>query len=191
VTAKIRAGFDDSSLNAVEVARIAEDAGVSLITVHGRTVKQMYSGSVNLDIIASVKQAVKVPVIGNGDVLDGASALRMLEYTGCDGLMIGRGALGRPWVFSAVLEYLKTGVEQKPPSREEMIEIVRRHAAMLNDHFGPKYAPIHMRRFLCQYARGLSYSHEFKRNCQTFSTMDRLEELLSQFPGEYIPRNCP
>ncbi|GAB4162060.1 MAG: tRNA dihydrouridine synthase DusB [Planctomycetota bacterium] len=191
VTVKIRAGFDEESINAVEVAKIAEDAGVSLITVHGRTVKQMYSGTADYGIIARVKQAVSVPVVGNGDVLDGPSALRLLNETGCDGIMVGRGALGRPWVFRQILDFMRDGEETPPPSREEIIGVVRRHAKMLTEHFGPKYAPIHMRRFLCQYARGLAYSHEFKRKCQSFGSMDSLEQLLTEFPGEYLYRTKP
>ena len=117
-------GWDDDSINAVEFAKTAENNGADAITIHGRTRAQFYSGKANLEIIKKVKEAVKIPVIGNGDVHDGKSAKYMLDYTGCDGIMIGRAAQGNPWLFSSVLHYLKTGDELAPPTLEE-----RKHMA--------------------------------------------------------------
>ena len=118
VTVKIRKGFDDSSVNAVEIAKIAEGCGVSAIAVHGRTREQYYSGKADWDIIRQVKEAVSIPVIGNGDVFTPEDAKRMVEETGCDGIMVARGAKGNPWIFREIAEYLETG--RKPPGRRQM-----------------------------------------------------------------------
>ena len=127
VTVKIRKGWNDTSVNAVEMAKIAEANGAAAVTVHGRTREQFYSGTADLEIIKAVKAAVSIPVIGNGDITDGESAKRMLDYTGCDGIMIGRGAQGNPWVFRQVIHYLKIGEALPPPTPEERAEKMTEH----------------------------------------------------------------
>ena len=130
VTVKFRKGFDDDHINAVEIARIAESCGVSAVAVHGRTRAQFYSGKADWDIIRQVKEAVKIPVIGNGDIFTPEDAKRMLYETGCDGLMIARGAKGNPWIFSRTLHYLETGELLGPPDKEELKETILRHAQL-------------------------------------------------------------
>ena len=129
VTVKIRKGFDEAHVNAVEIAKIAEDAGAAAVAVHGRTREQFYSGRADWEIIARVKEAVSIPVIGNGDVTDGESARRMLAETGCDGVMIGRGARGNPWLFAQTAAFLEDGRILQPPSLEEKKKMMLRHAA--------------------------------------------------------------
>ena len=130
VTVKFRKGFDDDHINAVEIARIAESCGVSAVAVHGRTRAQFYSGKADWDVIRQVKEAVKIPVIGNGDIFTPEDAKRMLYETGCDGLMIARGAKGNPWIFSRTLHYLETGELLGPPDKEELKETILRHAQL-------------------------------------------------------------
>ena len=122
VTVKIRKGWDEDSVNAVEMAKIAQQNGAAAVTVHGRTRQQFYSGKADLDIIKAVKEAVSIPVIGNGDIVDEESALHMLQYTGCDGIMIGRGAQGNPWIFGQIIHFLKVGEKLPPPTLEERAE---------------------------------------------------------------------
>lgn len=136
VTVKIRKGFDEEHVNAVEIARIAEDCGVAAVTVHGRTRQQYYSGKADWNIIAAVKNAVKIPVIGNGDVVDAGAAEAMLRHTGCDGVMIGRAAQGNPWIFRETVQYLETGILPPRPHPREVKELVRRHAALQMQHKG-------------------------------------------------------
>ena len=130
VTVKIRKGFDDTCINAVEIAKIIEDAGAAAVAVHGRTREQYYSGKADWDIIRQVKEAVSIPVIGNGDVVSGESAIAMMNQTGCDGVMIGRGAQGNPWIFSELVEYEKTGKIPERPSMEEIKKMILRHAQL-------------------------------------------------------------
>ena len=127
VTLKIRKGWDKENIVAVEIAKIAEKCGVSAITVHGRTRSEFYTGKADLDIIKKVKENVKIPVIGNGDVIDGKSAKRMFEYTGVDGIMIGRGSFGNPWIFKQIIHYLQTGEEIEEPSKEEKLKVMKEH----------------------------------------------------------------
>ena len=130
VTVKIRKGFNEESANAVEIAKILEDCGVAAIAVHGRTRAQFYSGKADWDIIRQVKEAVSIPVIGNGDVVDAASAEALVEQTGCDGIMIGRGAEGNPWIFKQILHYRETGETLAKPTQHEVKEMMLRHARM-------------------------------------------------------------
>ena len=136
VTVKIRKGFDQENCNAVEIARIAEDCGAAAVVVHGRTREQYYSGQADWEIIAQVKDAVGIPVIGNGDVDSPRSALRMLEQTGCDGVMIGRAAQGNPWIFREVVRFLEDGTIPDPPDRREKRELVLRHAKLQWEYKG-------------------------------------------------------
>ena len=176
VTVKIRKGFDEEHVNAVEIARIAESCGVAAVAVHGRTRAQYYSGRADWDIIAAVKDAVKIPVIGNGDVTDAESAQAMLRSTGCDGVMIGRAAQGNPWIFREVTQYLETGTVPPRPGLEEVKELVRRHAALQLQYKGEYTAVREMRKHLAWYTAGYPHSARFR---QTINTMETMEELLA------------
>lgn len=176
VTVKIRKGFDEEHVNAVEIARIAESCGVAAVAVHGRTRAQYYSGRADWDIIAAVKDAVKIPVIGNGDVTDTESAQAMLRNTGCDGVMIGRAAQGNPWIFREVTQYLEMGTVPPRPGPEEVKELVRRHAALQLQYKGEYTAVREMRKHLAWYTAGYPHSARFR---QTINTMETMEELLA------------
>lgn len=176
VTVKIRKGFDEEHVNAVEIARIAEGCGVAAVAVHGRTRAQYYSGKADWDIIAAVKDAVKIPVIGNGDVTSARSAEAMLRYTGCDGVMIGRAAQGNPWIFREVTEYLETGAAVPRPKPEEVKKLVERHAALQLKYKGEYTAVREMRKHLAWYTAGYPHSARFR---QTINTMETMEELLT------------
>lgn len=176
VTVKIRKGFDEEHVNAVEIARIAESCGVAAVAVHGRTRAQYYSGRADWDIIAAVKDAVKIPVIGNGDVTDAESAQAMLRGTSCDGVMIGRAAQGNPWIFREVTQYLETGTVPPRPGPDEVKELVRRHAALQLQYKGEYTAVREMRKHLAWYTAGYPHSARFR---QTINTMETMEELLA------------
>lgn len=176
VTVKIRKGFDEAHVNAVEIARIAESCGVAAVAVHGRTRVQYYSGTADWDIIAAVKDAVGIPVIGNGDVTDASSAQALLRHTGCDGVMIGRAAQGNPWIFREVTQYLETGTVPGRPGPQEVRELVRRHAALQLKYKGEYTAVREMRKHLAWYTAGYPHSARFR---QTINTMETMEELLA------------
>ena len=174
VTVKIRKGFDENSVSAVEIARIAEDCGVAAIAVHGRTREQYYSGKADWDIIARVKQAVSIPVIGNGDVDSPQTAKAMLEQTGCDGIMIGRAAQGNPWIFRDTVSYLDTGKLPEPPDRQE--RMVLEHADLQLKTKGEYTAVREMRKHLAWYTAGMPHSARFR---QTINSMETMEELIA------------
>ena len=180
VTVKIRKGFDDDHINAVEIAKIAEEAGASAVAVHGRTREQYYSGRADWDIIRQVKEAVKIPVIGNGDIFEPQDAKRMLEETGCDGLMIGRGARGNPWIFKRIQHYLETGEVLPPPGPVEVGEMILRHTrihvAFKGEYIGMK----EMRKHIAWYTAGLPHSSSIRRECNMLETEEELVELLKQ-----------
>ncbi len=176
VTVKIRKGFDDAHVNAVEIARIAEACGVAAIAVHGRTRAQYYSGSADWDIIRRVKEAVRIPVIGNGDVTGPEAAGKMLEQTGCDGVMIGRAAQGNPWIFRETAAYLETGNRLPPPDRQEKKALILRHAALQQQHKGEYTAVREMRKHLAWYTAGMPHSAHFRG---LINSMETMEELLA------------
>ena len=175
VTVKIRRGFDENSINAVEIAKIAESCGAAAVAVHGRTREQYYSGKADWDIIAAVKDAVKIPVIGNGDVDSPQAAEAILKHTGCDGVMIGRAAQGNPWIFRDVVSYLETGVIPAPPTNAEKKEIILRHAALQLEYKGEYTGVREMRKHLSWYTVGMPHSAKFR---QTINTMESMEELV-------------
>ena len=178
VTVKIRKGFDDQHVNAVEIARIAEDAGASAVAVHGRTREQYYSGKADWDIIRQVKEAVSIPVIGNGDVVSGASALAMMEETGCDGVMIGRGAQGNPWIFSDLLEYERTGKLRLRPGADEIREMMLRHARLQIRYKGEYLGIREMRKHVSWYTKGLPGSARLREAINQVESYEELEQLL-------------
>ena len=175
VTVKIRRGFDEEHLNAVEIAKIAESAGAAAVAVHGRTREQYYAGKADWDCIRDVKEAVKIPVIGNGDIVDAQSAKAMLTHTGCDGIMIGRGAQGNPWIFNEVVNYLETGVIPKRPTMEEVRRTVEKHARLQLEIKGEYIGVREMRKHLSWYTTGYPNSARFR---QMINTMETMEELL-------------
>lgn len=176
VTVKIRKGFDDSCVNAVEIAKIAESCGVAAVAVHGRTRAQYYSGRADWNIIRQVKEAVKIPVIGNGDVDSPEAAKAMLESTGCDGVMIGRAAQGNPWIFRETARFLEDGTLLPRPDRAEKKEIVLRHAALQREVKGEYTAVREMRKHLAWYTSGMPHSARFRGMINSMATM---EELLA------------
>ncbi|HBA47473.1 MAG TPA: tRNA dihydrouridine synthase DusB, partial [Lachnospiraceae bacterium] len=161
VTVKIRKGFDQAHCNAVEIAKIAEDCGVAAIAVHGRTREQYYSGRADWDTIRQVKQAVRIPVIGNGDVDSPRAAEEMLSLTGCDGVMIGRAAQGNPWIFRDTVRYLEEGILPDPPGRPEKKRTVLEHARLLVEYKGEYTAVREMRKHLAWYTAGMPHSARF------------------------------
>lgn len=178
VTVKIRKGFDESNINAVEMARIAEECGAAAVAVHGRTREQYYSGKADWDIIAQVKQAVKIPVIGNGDIVDGPSAKAIIEQTGCDGIMIGRASEGNPWIFREINHYLETGSELAKPSKQEKGELVKRHAALQLKYKGEYTAVREMRKHLAWYTAGMPHSAAFRQRIMSVESMEDLNRAI-------------
>ena len=179
MSVKFRMGWDDDSINAVEFAKTAENNGADAITIHGRTRAQFYSGKANLEIIKKVKEAVKIPVIGNGDVHDGKSAKYMLDYTGCDGIMIGRAAQGNPWLFSSVLHYLKTGDELAPPTLEERSDIAEKHLRLLVKFKGEYRGVIEGRKHMAWYFKGLCGGAKLRNLINQCDTLEQMLDLIS------------
>ena len=180
LTVKIRKGFDLDHVNAAEIAKIAEQAGASAITVHGRTRDQFYSGSADWDIIKKVKQNVKIPVIGNGDIKSPQDAKRMLEYTGCDAVMIGRAAQGNPWLFKRTVHYLKTGELQSEPTFDQKIEIILKHTKMLIDYKGSYIGIREIRSHLTSYIKGIHGASDIRRELTTVESYDDIQTLLER-----------
>lgn len=179
VTVKIRKGFENGTVYAVEIAKIAESCGVSAIAVHGRTREQYYSGKADWDVIKDVKKAVKIPVIGNGDIFSAEDAKAMKEYTGCDGLMVARGARGNPWIFREIKEYLENGNVIDKPKINDIREMIIRHAKMLVNYKGEYTGIREMRKHIAWYTAGLPHSAELRRMCNQIETMENLVETVN------------
>lgn len=177
VTVKIRKGFDESHVNAVEIARIAEAGGAAAVTVHGRTREQYYSGRADWDIIRQVKEAVRIPVIGNGDVDTPEAAMDMLLQTGCDGVMIGRGAQGNPWIFRQILRWMETG-EKEVPTKEQVKEMILRHARLLTEHKGVYTGIREMRKHVAWYTAGYPHSSKLRAKVNEIESLEQLEDLI-------------
>ena len=180
VTVKIRAGFDAEHINAVEIAKIAENSGAAAITVHARTREQYYSGKADREIIRLVKEAVTIPVIGNGDIDCYESAKHMLEYTGCDGVAIGRGAEGNPWIFEE-LNAKYAGLDYNKPSLEEVKEMIMRHARMLIDYKGEYIGIREMRKHAAWYTAGFKGASKLRGCLNEASSIESLEEIIMGF----------
>ena len=181
VTVKIRSGWDNESINAVEVAKLVEKAGASAITVHGRTRSQLYSGKVNLDIIKAVKENVTIPVIGNGDIIDIESAKKMLEYTKCDAIMIGRGALGNPWLIKKIDTYLKEGIIIDDPTYDEKLDMCKKHLTYLLNIKNERTAVMEMRSHAAWYIKGMPYQKEIKNHIFKANTKEDIIEILDNY----------
>lgn len=180
VTLKIRKGWDKENIVAVEVARIAERAGISAITVHGRTRSEFYSGIADLDIIKKVKENVKIPVIGNGDVIDEITAKKMFEYTGVDGIMIGRGSFGNPWIFRNIIYYLQNGEKLSEPTNQEKLEVMKEHIKLAVEEKG-EIAIKELRKHIAWYTKNMKKSSEFRNSINKVETEKELLLKIEEY----------
>ena len=184
VTVKIRKGFGKEDASAPELARIAEESGAAAVAVHGRTREQYYSGTADWEIIRQVKEAVSIPVIGNGDIFSPEDAKRMLETTGCDGIMLARGVQGDPWLFYRVNHYLETGELLLKPPMSELIDTILRHARLQLEFKGEYLGMREMRKHVAWYTTGYPHSARLRVKVNAVETMQQLEELLSDYAME-------
>lgn len=181
VTVKFRKGWDESSINAVEFANMAEESGASAVSVHGRTREQMYEGNADWSVIKRVKESVKIPVIGNGDVFTPEAAKGLFQETGCDGILVARGAMGNPWIFKRINHYLKTGEILPEPDAGERIDMAVRHAKMLVDLKGENTGIREMRKHAAWYIKGLKNSTDIKNKINAIIKKDELINLLIDY----------
>ncbi len=180
ITVKIRKGFDDENINAPEFAKVLEANGASAVAVHGRTREQYYTGNADWDIISKVKSAVNIPVIGNGDITTPVDAKKMIEQTGCDGVMIGRAARGNPWIFKEVSHYLATGELIERPTLDEVRKMILRHARMLVEYKGNFIGIREMRKHVSWYISGYPHSAAIRNQVNMVESIEELEELINE-----------
>lgn len=184
VTVKIRSGWDFENLNAVEMAQNAEKAGAVAVTVHGRTRQQMYAPPVDHQMISEVKKSVSIPVVGNGDIVDGPSAAKMLEETNCDFLMVGRGALGRPWVFSQINAYLQNGIILPEPPVSERMRVMVKHVRKICEYKGERIGIREARKHAAWYAKGIRGAAKYRKDLSLIESVEQLEELAFKITKE-------
>ena len=180
VTVKIRKGFDDSHVNAPEIAYIAQESGAAAVAVHGRTREQYYTGRADWEIIARVKEAVHIPVLGNGDVTDGESARRMMKQTGCDGVLVGRAARGNPWIFAEITAALEGRKAPERPDRRALYVMILRHAQLLTEYKGEYTAVREMRKHVAWYSAGLPHAAGLRRKVNEMETMQQLADGMKE-----------
>ena len=180
VTVKMRAGWDEKEINAPYLAKICEQAGAAAVTVHGRTRAQMYAPPVNKDVIRDVKKAVSIPVIGNGDVTDGTSAKELMEYTGCDAVSVGRGALGRPWVFSMINAYLNDGTVLPEPTLEQRMSVMLSHIEKLCKYKGDYIGMREARKHSAWYIKGMRGAAALRNEIVTIKSIDDLHRITEK-----------
>ena len=181
VTLKVRKGWDNDHIVAVEIAKIAEKVGISSITVHGRTRTEFYSGKADWDIIKKVKESVKIPVIGNGDVIDEESAKEMFEKTGVDGIMIGRASLGNPWIFRRIVHYLKTGEKLPDITNLEKLEVIKKHLELLIKEKGEIVAIKEFRKHIAAYTKNMPNSSSFRVRINSLETKKEVEKEINKY----------
>jgi len=186
VTFKIRTGFDETCINAPEIAHIIEECGGAAVAVHGRTRAQYYSGKADWDIIRQVKERVGIPVWGNGDITSGPSAKKMLEETGCDGVMIGRAARGNPWIFKEIKTYLETGVEIPKPSHEEICDMIIKHAKSLCEYKGEFTGIREMRKHFAWYTAGIKHAAALRNEANHLTSLESMMALVEKMRRELV-----
>lgn len=180
VTVKIRAGFDETSINAPQIAHVIQESGGAAVAVHARTRQQYYSGHADWDVISRVKEAVSIPVIGNGDILCGEDAVKMFEQTKCDAVMIGRGAQGNPWIFKQINDYMTNGTEFTKPSANEVCDMIMRHAVMLIEAKGEYTGIREMRKHFAWYTAGMKHAAVLRNEVNHVEHIEQLEELVNK-----------
>lgn len=183
VTVKIRKGFDKDHINAVEMAHVAEESGASAVAVHGRTREQFYEGKADWDIIRDVKEKVSIPVIGNGDVCSAEDVIRIKEYTGCDGVLIGRAVRGNPWIFEDIKYFIESGSHMKRPDNQEIVDTILEHGRMLMEYKGDYIGIREMRKHTAWYTAGIPGSSRFRGSINTMETYEELEDAVRQLFG--------
>lgn len=181
VSVKFRLGWDHEHINVVDFAKMCEDSGASYVTVHGRTRSDFYSGTANWDLIADVKSAVKIPVVGNGDIVDGASAKKMIDYTGVDAVMVGRATLGAPWLVAQIDNYLKTGIETPVVDIEKIKDILLLHIKGLREYYGDKTALALSRKYVCWYCKGLHDAKRFREQYVRTTDFDTAFAVIDEY----------